>query len=72
MQKINEFDRKVIKRINAYIVSNGLSVSKIAKETGMEYKTLWSLLNRNGSIKLNDYVDLCRAFKEPFEKFLVD
>ena len=72
MQTINAFDIKVIKRINDYIAGNGLSVSKIAKEVGMDYKTLWSLLNRNGSIKLSDYVDLCRAFKEPFEKFLID
>lgn len=72
MQTVNEFDIQVIRRINDYIIENGLSVSKIAKEVKMDYKKLWSLLNRNGSIKLNDYVNLCTAFKEPFEKFLVD
>lgn len=72
MQTVNEFDIKVIKRINDYILENELSVSKIAKEMKIEYKALWSLLHRNGSIKLNDYVNICKAFHEPFEKFLVD
>lgn len=68
----NDFDNEVLKRINQYIYDNGLSLSKIAKESGMDYVALWSLLNRNRSIKLKDYVSLCKAFKEPFDKFIVE
>ena len=68
----NDFDNKVLNGINDYILTNGLSLRKIAEEAGMGYVQLWSLLKRNRSIKLNDYVALCRAFQEPFEKFLID
>lgn len=68
----NDFDNKVIQRINDYISYNGLSLSKIAKVMKMDYVSLWSLLNRTKSIKLKDYIGLCQAFNEPFEKFLVD
>jgi len=69
-QTINLFDNEVLKRINLYISSNNLSVEKIAKEAGMTYIQLWSLLKRNKSIKLSDYVALCNAFREPFDLFL--
>lgn len=64
------FDTDVIKNIRDYIFKNDLSLSKIAKESGMDYYHLWSFLNRNQNIKLNDYIALCRAFREPLEKFI--
>lgn len=57
-------------RINDYIKTNNLSLPKIAKESGIDYYKLWSILNRNRDIKLTDYVALCRAFKEPLETFI--
>lgn len=59
-----------IDRINNYIEANGLSVPKIAKEAGMDYVRLWAILNRNNKISLDDYVRICRACKEPLEKFI--
>ena len=60
----------IIDKINEYIEVNGLSVKKIAKEAGLDYNHLWKVLNRNKTIKLEDYVALCRAFREPMEKFI--
>ena len=33
----NDFDNKVLNRINDYILTNGLSLRKIAEEAGMGY-----------------------------------
>ena len=60
----------IIDKINEYIEVNGLSVKKIAKEAGLDYNHLWKVLNRNKTIKLEDYVALCRAFREPMDKFI--
>ena len=59
-----------ISNINAYIEANGLSVPKIAKEAGIDYVKLWAILNRNNKISLDDYIRICRACKEPLEKFI--
>lgn len=67
MDTIND---SIIDKINEYIEVNGLSVKKIAKEAGLDYNHLWKILNRNKTIKLEDYVALCRAFREPMEKFI--
>lgn len=64
------FDYEVLKRINLYISANNLSIEKIAKESGMTYIQLWSLLKRNKSIKLSDYISLCNAFNEPIDMFI--
>lgn len=60
----------VNENLKTYIEENELSLSKIAKATGITYNNLWAILNRRKSIRLNDYVALCRAFKEPLEKFI--
>ncbi len=62
--------KTVNENIKNYIEANGLSISKIAKETGIKYNSLWGILHRRQSIRLDDYVALCRAFKEPLEKFI--
>ena len=64
------FDKKVIANINEYITANNLSIKKIADETGISYHRLWSTLSQSSSIKLSDYVAICRAFREPFDIFL--
>lgn len=64
-----DFDREVIKNINNYIKEYNLSVSKIAKEAGISYHRLWCILTKSYSIKLSDYVAICRACCEPFETF---
>lgn len=56
--------------IKNYIEENGLSLSKISKASGITYNSLWGILHRRQSIRLDDYVALCRAFKEPLEKFI--
>ena len=60
----------VIEKIKTYIETNDLSLKKIAEAAGIGYYSLWSMLNRNQTIKLDDYVALCRAFKEPLDKFI--
>lgn len=60
----------VIERIKLYIETNNLSLKKIAEAAGIGYYSLWSMLNRNQTIKLDDYVALCRALKEPLDKFI--
>lgn len=64
------FDERVVDRINAYIKENNLSIKKIAAESGLTYQQLYQLLNKRQMIKLREYVSICRAFKEPFEKFI--
>lgn len=68
----NTIDSKTKDRIKAYIEENNLSMPKIAEAANMTYIQLWSLLNRWKTINLGDYVALCRAFKEPLEKFIKD
>lgn len=63
-------DRKVIEKISRYILDNDISLKKLAKEADMPYHRLWCLLNQNGTIKLADYVAICKAVKEPFDLFL--
>ena len=63
-------DKEVIKKINHYITVNDISITKLAAATGISYHRLWSILNQSGTIKLCDYVAICKAFKEPFELFL--
>lgn len=60
----------VIENIKDYIRVNNLSMRKIAAESEMTYYRLWSILTRNKGIKLNDYVALCRAFREPLDLFI--
>ena len=68
--KKHPFDERVIDRINDYIKENNLSMKKIAAEAGMTYSQLYQLLHKNQVIKLMEYVNLCKAFKEPFDKFI--
>lgn len=60
----------IIEKLNAYIEANNLSVKKIAKAAGIEYNHLWKILNKNKTIRLDDYVAICRAFREPLERFI--
>ena len=64
------FDEKVIDRINDYIEQNNLSNKKIAAMSGMTYQQLYQLRHKNKCIKLREYVNLCKAFNEPFERFI--
>lgn len=64
------FDEKVVARINDYIRYYNFSLRKIAEKSGMTYQQLYYLLNNKQVIKLHDYVRLCEAFDEPFNKFL--
>lgn len=60
----------IIQNIKNYIEANDLSEKKIAKEAGLDYNHLWKILNKNKTIRLDDYVALCRAFRESLEKFI--
>lgn len=64
------FDKKVIANINEYIAANNLSIKKIADEAGIGYHRLWSILVQSNSIKLSDYVTICKAFCEPLDYFM--
>ena len=63
-------DKEVIKKINNYILENDISITKLAKVSGISYHKLWSILNQSKTINLSDYVAICEAFQEPFELFL--
>ena len=64
------FDEAVIDKINAYMKQNDLSLKKTAAAANMTYSQLYQLLHKNMVIKLREYVALCKAFDEPFEKFI--
>ena len=66
----HEFDEAVVDRINAYIEENNLSHRKIAEAAGMSYQQLYQLRHKNQCIKLREYINLCKVFNEPFEKFI--
>ena len=70
VKKINDFDQTVIMKINEYIEIHNLSHSKIAKAAEMSYGKLYALRTMVQRIKLEDYVKICKALDEPFEKFL--
>ena len=63
-------DKEVIKKINNYILENDISITKLAKVSGISYHKLWSILNQSKTINLSDYVAICEAFQEPFELFI--
>lgn len=63
-------DKEVIEKIKHYIIKNDISLKKLAVASGISYHKLWSLLNQSGTIKLGDYIALCKAFQEPFDLFL--
>lgn len=65
-----DFDKDVIKKINHYITVNDISIKKLAVASNISYHRLWSILNQSSTIKLSDYVAVCKAFKEPFDMFL--
>lgn len=68
--KSHSFDEAVVDRINSYIEENDLSHKKVAEATGMTYQQLYQLRHKNQCIKLREYIKLCEAFNEPFEKFI--
>jgi transcriptional regulator with XRE-family HTH domain len=63
-------DQKIIKNIYRYIYKNDISISRLANEAGMSYHRLWAILNQSYTIKVGDYVALCRALKEPLDFFI--
>ncbi len=70
MAEATREETKIIQNIKLYIDYNNLSLTKIAREAGMTYIRLWSIMNRNQGLKLTDYISLCRAFQEPLERFI--
>ena len=65
-----ELDQIIIKRIEQYIITNDISLSKLAKESKIPYHRLWAIFNQSNTIKLGDYIAICRAFKEPLDFFI--
>lgn len=67
---MDSYDREVIKKINNYILEYNISIKKLANAANIPYHRLWTILNQSYSIKLSDYVGICKAFNEPVTKFL--
>ena len=65
-----DLNQVVINNIKNYIYANDISLSKLAKESGVSYHQIWAILNQSYTIKLGDYVAICRAFKEPIDFFI--
>jgi len=63
-------DLEVISNLNNYIISNNISLPKLAKEANLPYHNLWAILNHYNSIKVGDYVSICRALNEPIDFFI--
>lgn len=67
-----KIDQEVIKKIKQYIITNNISLTKLANEAKITYHNLWVILNQSHSIKLGDYIAICRAVKEPLDFFIPD
>lgn len=67
---MDTYDRKVIKNINEYITRNNLSISKVAKEAGISYHQLWCILTKRDTIRIGDYIAICKAVREDYAFFL--
>lgn len=63
-------DREVIKNINQYIITNDISIKKLADVSKIPYHRLWVILNKNYTVSVGDYVAICRAFEEPIDFFI--
>ena len=64
-------ERTIESEISEYIRKNRVSLRKVARETGIPYRSLYnSLLNKDRSRPLRawEYVGLCEYFDEPFGK----
>lgn len=71
-KKEHKTDDVVRQRIKDYIARNKLSMTKIAKEMGLNYQQFYHLLSDKRMIKLDEYLRLCRVLDEPFEAFISD
>lgn len=67
---MDNIDQDVINNIKEYILENDISVKKLADEAGIAYHRLWSILKQNCSIKIGDYIAICKACNEPFDIFI--
>lgn len=65
-----DIDKKVIENIKNYVEDNDISLNKLSKASGISYHRLWLILNKNYTVKLGDYISICKAFKEPFDFFI--
>lgn len=64
-------EEKIIKNIREYIIDNDISIPKLAKAADIPYMRLWRILyNRQYSIRLCDYIALCKALHEPLDFFI--
>jgi len=63
-------EEAIIKRIRDYIEDNDISIPKLSKATNIPYMRLWRILYRQYSIRLCDYIALCKAFNEPLDFFI--
>ena len=70
IERERNMDQEVIKKIKRYIEINDISLTKLARTSKIPYHRLWVILNQSYTIKLGDYVALCKAFKEPFDFFI--
>lgn len=61
---------KIIKNINNYLKREGISVCELADFSGIKYNSLWNILNRNKTIRLEDYTAICKALNEPLDFFI--
>lgn len=61
---------KIIKNINDYLKKEGISVGELADFSGIKYNSLWKILNKNKTIRLEDYTAICKALNEPLDFFI--
>lgn len=65
-----DMDKAIIENIKDYIEDNDISINKLSKVSRIPYHRLWLILNKNYTIKLGDYIAICKAFREPFDFFI--
>ncbi len=56
--------------IKQYLISNGIKQSYLAEKIGMSAPTLSALLNGKRSFEIEEYVNICKVLKLPYDFFM--
>lgn len=68
--KAHDFDQRVIENIKAYCKANDISLTKLAKASGMTGNQIYYLSSGKQTLTLDMYVRICKAVREPLDYFL--
>lgn len=59
--------REVQIALKEYLNDRGISQAHVSRESGIQQDLLWRALNGRRKMSITEYIDICRAIKQPPE-----